>query len=293
VLDLWKPYYEAALDSVPHDVSCYHITDEYTYSAVELPVDAVERAVISRVDQVFILSRSSFAKKARFNAHSLCLGNGVDYAAFASPRPEPGDLAAIGRPRIGYVGSLKEHLDWGLLLDLAARHPAWSFVLVGPERYLGSQVALLERLRRLRNVHCLGAKPLDQIPAYDQHMDVCMLCYAVNDYTKFVSPLKLQEYLASGRPVVGSALPAFEEFEDVIALARTPQEWSEKLARALEPGAWCTERIAEQQRVAHAHDWQVLTERVARAICERLGPAYLGRFEAICEELRVAEKAEA
>jgi glycosyltransferase involved in cell wall biosynthesis len=280
VLDLWKPYSIDALDEVPHDMACYHITDEYAYSPVELPIDPLERDLISRVDQVFILSRSSWAKKAHLNAHSLRLGNGVDYTAFSEARPEPTDLAAIPRPRIGYVGSLKEHLDFELLFELASRRPDWSFVLVGPERYLGGKTAQLASLRALANVHCLGPRPPARLPAYVQHMDVCMLCYVVNGYTKFVSPLKLGEYLATGRPIVGSMLPEFEELSDVIALARSPDEWCAALERALGPGESRLQRVEARRGLARSRDWSLLVERVAGAICERLGASHRQRFEA-------------
>jgi hypothetical protein len=111
-------------------------------------------------------------------------------------------------------------------------------------------------------------------------MDVCMLCYVVNGYTKFVSPLKLGEYLAGGRPIVGSALPEFEEFGAVISLARTADEWSSCLAGALEPGESSPQRVDARRSLARRRDWSVLVERLAGAICERLGPSHRERFEA-------------
>jgi len=281
VLDLWKPHYAPALDAVPHDLSVYHITDEYTYAEQERPIDPQERALISRVDQVFILSRSSFEKKARYNPHSLFLPNGVDYEAFATPRPEPRDLASIPRPRIGYVGYVKKHLDFGLLLALAERHREWSFVLVGPDGTLGEGAALARRVRALPNVHSLGGKPREDLPAYDQHIDVGVLCYASNGYTKFVNPLKLREYLAAGRPVVGTPLASFEEFREVMEVARTPEQWSDAIARALEPAASSPARIEVRRRVARRYDWALLVDRMAQTLCERLGGASIERFEAL------------
>jgi glycosyltransferase involved in cell wall biosynthesis len=281
VLDLWKPHHASALDAVPHDLSCYHITDEYTYAEQERPIDPAERALIARVDQVFILSRASFEKKARYNPHSLFLPSGVDYEAFSGACPEPRELAAIPRPRIGYVGLVKRHLDFDLLLALAERHREWSFVLVGPDGYLGDRAAAAARFRSLRNVHALGGRPREALPAYDQHLDVCVLCYATNGYTKFVNPLKLREYLASGRPVVGSALPSFEEFRDVIEIARTPDQWSAAIARALEPAASAPARVEARRRVARGHDWSLLVDRMAEAVCERLGGATAERFLAL------------
>jgi len=281
VLDLWRPQFEPALDCLPHDLSCYHITDEYSYSEEEGPVDSRERDLIARVGQVFILSRTTFAKKARYNANSLYLPTGVDYQAFTTQHREPDDLASIPSPRIGYAGYIKRFLDFDLVRTLAERHRDWSFVLIGPESHLGDRAELARRLRALPNVYFLGGVRREELPAYDQHFDVCMLCYAVNGYTKFVNPLKLKEYLASGRPVVGAPLPAFEEFADVVELARTPEEWSMALERALAPAASSPERVEGRRDVARRCDWQQLVDRMAETICERLGGAALERFRAI------------
>src|SRR4029453_7545998 len=111
------------------------------------------------------------------NPNTVCVPNGVDYEAFATPHNEPGDLARIPHPRIGYVGRIKRQLDLGLLRNLAKRHPSWSFVLVGPVENLGENENSMRELRELSNIHLLGPKPVQQLPAYTQHLDVCMLCY--------------------------------------------------------------------------------------------------------------------
>ena len=92
VLYLWRPEFAPALDLVPHDVSCYVIEDEYTFSDVELPIDPLEAALIARVDQVFISSKAMFERKGSINRHTLCVPNGVDYAAYTAPTEEPSDL---------------------------------------------------------------------------------------------------------------------------------------------------------------------------------------------------------
>lgn len=281
ILYLWRPEYEPALGQVSHDLSCYHIDDEYTFSEVEKPLQKSEASLISLVDQVFIHSPALMEKKGHLNLHTASVPNGVDYQAYATPASEPQDLAPIARPRIGYVGIIKKQLDLGLLITLAERHREWSFVFVGPLGYLGECAPVLQKLSQLPNVYFLGGKPVRSLPAYTQHLDVCMLCYAINNYTKFIYPLKLHEYLASGRPVVGSPIRTLKEFAHVIKLAHTADEWSSVLTEALSSAACSVAQVEARRAVARQHDWGRIVRLIARTLCKRLGPTYSDRFEKI------------
>jgi glycosyltransferase involved in cell wall biosynthesis len=182
---------------------------------------------------------------------------------------------------MGYVGIIKPQLDLALLAALAEHHRQWSFVLVGPQRHGGEGTALIQRLSQLPNVYFLGGKPVDALPAYVQHMDVCMLCYEVNEYTQFIYPLKLHEYLASGRPVVGSQIRSLQDFNHVIRLARTTEEWSTALNDMLAPANLSSAQVDARRHIARQYDWNTLVARIARTLCRRLGPSYLERFESI------------
>ena len=270
ILYLWRPAYEPAIDLIDHDLSCYHIDDEYTFSEVEKPIEPREARLLARVDQVFIHSPALLEKKGQLNPQTVFVPNGVDYQAYATPCSEPADLRPIPHPRIGYVGMLKKQLDLALLITLAQRHRQWSFVLVGPEGNLGAHAALLQALSSMPNVYFLGGKPVSALPAYTQHLDVCLLCYRVNDYTKFIYPLKLHEYLASGRPVVGSPIPSLQEFAHLIKLARTADEWSQALTDSLAPAACAPIQVEARRNVARQHDWNRLVGRITHTLYDRL-----------------------
>lgn len=271
---VWRPEFAFALRLVPHEFSCYHIDDEYTFSAVEQPLSSRERHLLERVDQVVLHSPALLEKKGGVNPNTMLVPNGVDYAAYSTPTPEPDDLKAIPHPRIGYVGVIKDQLDFGLLVELARRHPEWSWVMVGPVRSGSAQAEHLAALERLPNVHFLGSKPFTELPAYMQHLDVCMLCYIQNGYTKFIYPMKLHEYLATGNPVVGTPIRSLLEFGKVVRLASAPDEWSAAIAEAL---AHPTDGLAERLATARAHDWTLLAERVALLFSRDLPgrPTYL------------------
>jgi glycosyltransferase involved in cell wall biosynthesis len=279
VLYLWLPDFASALDLVPHDLSCYHIDDEYTFSTVEQPVPASEEALIRRADQIIIHSPALFEKKGHLNPRTIVVPNGVDFDAYSTPRAEPVDMRMIPRPRMGYTGMIKTQMDFPLLLALARRHPDWSFVFVGPRHNVAGQESLVAELVRHPNVYMMGGRPVTDLPAYVQHFDSCMLCYAVNDYTKFIYPLKLHEYLATGRPVVGSPIRTLQDFRHVISIASGPDEWSRALTASLDAPARSAESVRARQDVARSFDWGRHAGTIARTFCERLGVKWAESLE--------------
>lgn len=280
-LYMWRPEFADALDLADHDVSCYHIADEYTFSTTEAPIGEREAELIRRADQVLIHSPALLEKKGHLNPNTLHVTNGVDFAHFSAPFAEPDDMRAIPHPRIGYVGRIKIQLDWDLIHGLATAHPEWSFVFVGPLSNTRERGPFIEALFRMPNVHYLGAKPVDQIPGYIQHLDVCTLPYVLDDYTKYIYPLKLHEYLAGGRPVVGSPIRSLAEFKAIVPTATSVGEWSDAISRCLADEANSAQAVERRQAIAREHDWDRLVDLIARALCKHLGPEYMQQLEAI------------
>jgi len=280
VFYLWRPHFAHVLDVATCDLSCYHIADEYSFSTTEQPLDQAEVELIKRVDQVFIHSPALLEKKGQFNPHTLCVPNGVEYASFAAPHDEPADVKHIPHPRIGYVGNIKTQLDLRLLCELASQHPEWSLVLVGPKGNLGDDAPFVEQLAAMRNVYFLGHKQAHLVCAYPQYMDVCVLPYKVNDYTKYIYPLKLHEYLAGGKPIVGTPIRSLLEFAHVIKLASTQGEWSRAVTESLAAAAISIDQIEKRRSIARQFDWGTLVHDIARSMCNRLGPPYREQFSA-------------
>ncbi len=117
------------------------------------------------------------------------------------PLAEPADQAGIAHPRIGFFGVVDERLDIELLGALAAAHPAWQFVIIGPVVKIDPAT-----LPRTANIHYLGGKDYQELPAYLRGWDVATLLFADNESTKFISPTKTPEYLAAGNPVVSTPI---------------------------------------------------------------------------------------
>lgn len=268
VVYLWRPRFARNLE-VPHDASIYHLDDEY-FEADGATVDPTEVALLRRVDQVIIHSPRLMERKGHYNPNTANVPNGVDFATFASPRPMPADLAALPAPRIGYIGWLKPVLDWPLLDQLSAQMPSCSFVLIGPTKHpeLLEDEPAYRALRQRPNVHFLGPKSLDALGAYPQHFDVAIMPYRVTEYTNCIYPLKLHEYLASGRPAIGTPIRALLDYRDVITIAGTASEWRTAIEALLATPP--DHGRPHRQEVARDHDWNVLAARIARLIAERL-----------------------
>lgn len=199
----------------------------------------------------------------KYNPNSFYVGQGCDLSLFdvTQQYAVPADVANIKGPRIGYVGALNAlRLDPGIIEHIAREKKDWSIVLVGPEdEYFRQSV-----LHQLPNVHFLGRKELKELPAYIRAFDVCINPQQVNVLTVGNYPLKIDEYLALGKPVVATATRTMELFDSHTYLARNANEYVTLISRALseDSPALQEERIA----FARSHSWENSVTAIYEAI---------------------------
>jgi len=197
----------------------------------------------------------------------------ADFELFSRSRlPEtavPQDLEAVPHPRIGYIGNLNDKVDFALLLELANVRSNWSFVLVGPVNIRGVDVLSdFEVLRRLPNVYLLGSKPRESLPNYIKGFDVCTMCYRQHGWANSVYPLKLHEYLASGKPCIGSGLASLREFSEVVQIAETPQEWLGAIQFAIDDQD--PKRAERRVQVAYENRLETRIELIEKLIEQKI-----------------------
>jgi glycosyltransferase involved in cell wall biosynthesis len=262
IMYVWRPDFARFVDNAQYDACVYHIDDEYSFSEVEVATSEIEARLIQRSDAVIVHSEALLEKKRPHNAQMVVISNGVDFKAFSTPQKEPEDMRVIPKPRIGYVGMIKRQMNLELLLEVAQKRPAWSFVFVGPAVYLGHSAAALDRLKELPNCYFLGARDVQALPAYMQSLDVCLLTYLMNDYTKYINPLKIYEYLAAGRPIVGSPIRAVVAHGETVLTASD----SGGLVSHIEASLLSTddENAARERRRVYAsqYDWDVIVDKI-------------------------------
>ena len=166
----------------------------------------LERDLVGLADVVFTGGYSLYEAKRGWHANIHPFPSSVDRPHFAKARSltgsdDPADQAALPHPRLGFYGVIDERMDLKLVAELAAAHPDWSIVMVGPVVKV-DPAALPQRA----NIHYLGGKSYDELPVYLAGWDVALAPFAINESTRFISPTKTPEYLAGGKPVVSTAI---------------------------------------------------------------------------------------
>jgi glycosyltransferase involved in cell wall biosynthesis len=191
----------------------------------------------------------------RLGADPMLMPHGVEVERFSGDPPVPAELAALERPLVGYVGIIDDYLSLEAITATAEQLDRGTVVLVGRAN---TDLAMLNHPR----IRLLGFRPYEQIPAYLAAFDCCICPFQINRLTTAVNPIKLREYLAAGRPVVASPLPAVREYADVVEMASGPGEFAMAVSRLLEPSHDTPGARAMRRRRVQAESWDAAAERL-------------------------------
>jgi glycosyltransferase involved in cell wall biosynthesis len=206
----------------------------------------MEEIVVQRADRFIAVSEVLQERLARMGRDSCLLTHGVDldfWRSAAVDEPLPA-LAGLERPLIVFWGVIDPRMDTAFVQRLAAELTRGTIVLAGPEAE--PDPALLSCRRVVR----LGALPFAQLPQLGRAADVIIMPYADQPVTRAMQPLKLKEYLATGKPVVARALPATQRWGDCLDLADTPEAFVQAVQLRLMTGLPPAQENARTTRLA-------------------------------------------
>ncbi len=235
-----------------------------------------EQALMRTARLVLTGGPSLYEAKKTMHPNVLCLPSAVD-ATHYSPRNAASRIDLMLRaeqiqgripgPRLGFFGVIDERLDIGLLEAVARAEPDWQLVMVGPVAKIDAA-----RLPRLPNIHWLGAQPYQLLPQLVADWDVCLLPFALNESTRFISPTKTLEYMAAEKPVVSTAVhDVVAMYGDVVRIGRDAETFVDACRWALSETAYKrAERITEMLSTVSRHSWDNAAHRVQEAIAEVL-----------------------
>jgi UDP-galactopyranose mutase len=225
-------------------VSVYDCMDDLTaIPTVDASVGRTEAELAGRVDVMLAASTELKRLKRHLRQDIVVVEQGVDPTHFATSAECPPDLERLPRPRLTFVGGVDERLDFQLLEGIARLRPGWSIVLIGPELY----VRVKQRVGA-PNVYRLGYRAYECLPAYLQNTDVCLVPYADSAWARACNPVKVPEYLAAGRPVIATDLPALRAFAPYVRIVRGPEAFV-AAAEALMATDDASARAARRARV--------------------------------------------
>lgn len=239
ILWTYSPLTTELYDVSSYDLVVYHSVDDMKVQP-GMPSKEIANGDIclaKRADLIFTTSPHLQAFYKEINPRTFFFSNVADFNHFNSaldPDTQvPTDIEEFPKPIVGFVGAISSYkLDFDLIGTLAQRHPNWSFVLIG-EVGEGDPLTDASPLEALPNVHILGGRPYKSLPGYLKAFDIAILPCLINDYTRSMFPMKFFEYLASGRPVVATKLPALSDYEHVAALCSDQTEFANAIQTAL------------------------------------------------------------
>ncbi len=215
--------------------------------------------IIAKAD-IAVTNSDYFADYARqTNPNSHMIGQGCDLRLYKDDEnlKVPDDLKDIKGPVIGYVGFLTEiRLDIEALVHIAEQRPDWSLVLVGPE----DEAFEKSKLHKLANVTFLGRKDPSELAAYIKGFDVALNPQIVNPITDINYPLKIDEYLAMGKPTVATKTTFMAYFKDITYLPATKEEYVTEIDRALKEDS--PELAKKRIAVATSHSWENFVSKI-------------------------------
>jgi glycosyltransferase involved in cell wall biosynthesis len=203
----------------------YYCIDDYA-ALPDVDATAVARMdtdLMRRADQVFVASGRLIESKRALSPSAVHAPHGVDVALFQKASdpsfPVAEEARGLTRPVIGFYGLIEAWIDLDLIAFLAEQRPEWTFLMIG-------RLAVDPgRLRSLPNVRFIGPQPYSSLPGWAKAFDVAIIPYRPTRQVINSNPLKLREYLATGKPVVSVPAPEIDRFADCLRIARTPEEF--------------------------------------------------------------------
>lgn len=249
----------------------YYCIDDYAaFPGIDREIVAQSDDDLTRIaDQVFVAPPAIVARKKAVNPNTVYSPHGVDAELFARARdpatPVPEAAKRLRHPVVGFFGLVAEWIDVDLIAFLARARPAWSFLLVG-HVYADTRV-----FDGLGNVVMVGAQPYESLPGWAKSFDVAIIPYRDTEQTRHANPLKLREYLATGRPVVATPNPEIERFREWVRIARTGPEFLQQIEAALEaePDAAAENRMAVVRPMTWRARVQSVLDIVGARVIER------------------------
>ena len=232
--------------------------DYWRKHGIKLEPELIAKSDIAVANSTYL---ANYCKQ--YNPNAFYVGQGCDLGLFDKPEATiiPTDIQTIKKPIIGYVGALQSiRLDMQIIEYIATQKPDWQIVLVGPE----DNAFKASHLHQMPNIHFLGPKPPNTLPAYINSFDVCINPQIVNAVTIGNYPRKIDEYLAAGKPTVATKTEAMSIFSEHVYLAKTKEDYILLIEKA----------IAEQSDVlatarknfAMSHTWENSAQEIYKAI---------------------------
>ena len=232
---------------LPVDRWVYYCVDDLAQwpGLDRVSLERLERELVEKVDEIVAVNEHLVGRMASFGRKASLLTHGVDLDNWTEgPLPAPSlDFEALADPLVVFWGVVDRRLDVDLLRRLGERLEGGTIALVGPPNNPDPNLDAIPGLRRI------GPVPYDALPAWASRASVLIMPYADMKATQAIQPLKLKEYLATGKPVVCSRLPAVVEWQDACDVVDSANAFAERVVERVRSGV-TVQQVAARDRLA-------------------------------------------
>ncbi|MBD3182580.1 glycosyltransferase [Candidatus Poribacteria bacterium] len=254
ILWTYAPYSEKLVGNVGEKLVVYECVDEFSASKGLVKgnvVKEMEESLLKKSDVVIVTAQSLYDSKKDMAREIRLVPNAAEIEHFRKALnenlPIPEDMAGLKRPIVGFLGSISYWIDIDLIKYIAESRPDWSIVMVGPIRTDVSPVSSMP------NVYFTGRKDYKLVPNYLKAFDVCLNPYILDGVAEGCSPLKLYEYLATGKPIVSVDMPEARKFDNVVRIANSREEIIPEIELALQED----ERLVKERiDISEKNSWR-------------------------------------
>ncbi|TAM84971.1 glycosyltransferase family 1 protein [bacterium] len=271
---LYTPMMAALADAFPESALIYDCMDDLaSFAFAPREMGERERELLERADVVFCGGPSLYRARAGHGAKVRCIPSGVEFRRFAAARTaapaEP--IVPLGGRIFGYVGVIDERLDYAIVRRVA-HVPGAHVVMVGPVAKIDPR-----ELPQAANIHYAGQVDYTDLVRWMAGFDVAMMPFAINASTRSISPTKLLEYFAAGRPVVTTPIrDVVERYGGLVTQARTPEEFARACVEARpdprrDDAAGAAARLQSWDAIAGTMERAILGVSAPEIVAERAG----------------------
>jgi glycosyltransferase involved in cell wall biosynthesis len=270
---LYTPMALSFAQKLGHSLLIYDVMDQLSaFKGAPVELKDRERALLPLADLVFTGGYSLYRDKSPFNPNTHLFPSGVDPDHFASSANRanyviPAEIDRLNPPILGYFGVIDERMDLDLLDAVAAAHPEWTLLMLGPVVKIDP-----DDLPQRPNLHYPGMKQYAELPAYLAHFDVALVPFAINAATRYLSPTKTLEYMAAHKPIVSTPIhDVVELYGEVVRIGGSAAEFCAHIESALaETPSERTARRRKEDTLLALHTWDGIATRMMAQIQNRL-----------------------
>ncbi len=217
----------------------------------------VETELLKNADLV-VTTSATLSEKIGETRKNTLIRNAAESNWFSQP-PEKVSYQSK-KPVIGYFGAISEWFDLELVIKAAQAYPEYDFVLIG-----STYLCETRKAKSVPNIHFIGEVPYADLKGYLYAFDVCLIPFKLTDLIHYTNPVKLYEYLASGKPVVATAMPELLLVEEHVYIAQDTASFISNIQQALESSEDPAE-IKSRQKFALENQWSNRVEKLEKTI---------------------------